>query len=655
MSTLPTQLPVPSETPRDLKFNAGKIDEFVTALVNTYVDRFGQEHYTIEGFRWLAQQAISNLGYITLDSFEDGATLTLYNQVLRLKATGEYYRWDGAYPPEGKVVPAGSTPDTTGGIGLGKWLSVGDGTALSALQKFKSDLLLPDGAKNIGHGKRTLLDSLNDILHSGDYTSLQETINTAQNKGEVLISPGEYAESIIFGKGCIEGVGPSTLIKPNGNFSKNIQFNQSIPQWQYRKISNFGMDGDGTLGVSAMSFNPDDQYSGRMIVEDVYISNYDRAIEKPSGNIGNTFRNISISNCNWGYHAKGADEMHAGCDTLERVHFEGIQVYCVYIDSTVGFDARHPFGGGLGAFVVRDCILEGSPGGGFYIKGKPNDCPTAPVVLENLWIEAIATGDAVQVDGVAQKPRVIKAIDCQVIYVRNSYINNIELTNSNLITYGCRFDNGDGHQDIVVDSESCIIAHDAYLAGASGINVIVESVAGQKGSMDTASLSMRGNTPRGVLYNIPTGNKLNCITFSSGGPWELVGNASVTSTAANDGMLFQNCAEFNMPGAAILELSNSQASITVGRWYVWACGARLVSGNCDISISGGITLGDVYNKPGEWIHTFGVGKATRSEKASLRITTGAGGAVVRLEYYYVVEFATQAQAIDFANSRMVVK
>lgn len=126
MATKPTNLPVPSESPRDLKFNAGKIDEFVTSMARQYIDRFGSAHYTIEGIRWVAQQAIAAFGYITLDSFEDGNTLTLPNQVLRLEATGEYYRWDGVFP---KDVPTGSTPQTTGGVGVGAWLSVGDTTA----------------------------------------------------------------------------------------------------------------------------------------------------------------------------------------------------------------------------------------------------------------------------------------------------------------------------------------------------------------------------------------------------------------------------------------------------------------------------------------------------------------------------------------------
>ncbi len=140
MATQPTQDAVPSESPHDLKFNAGKIDEFVTSMGWTYTDRFGVQHYTIEGMRWLAQQAIAAFGYITLDSFEDGNTLTLPNQVLRLEATGEYYRWDGAFP---KDVPAGSTPDSTGGVGGGKWLSVGDAT-------LRSDLAESDGLKLTG-------------------------------------------------------------------------------------------------------------------------------------------------------------------------------------------------------------------------------------------------------------------------------------------------------------------------------------------------------------------------------------------------------------------------------------------------------------------------------------------------------------------------
>ncbi|WP_258525248.1 hypothetical protein [Enterobacter hormaechei] len=140
MATTPTNLPVPSESPRDLKFNAGKIDEFVTSENHVYVDRFGDEHRTIAGINYDANQAILNYGYITKDSFEDGSTISLANECLRWKSNGEYYRWDGILP---KVVPPASTPDSTGGIGDGKWVSVGDAALRTELSngKYRSDAL----------------------------------------------------------------------------------------------------------------------------------------------------------------------------------------------------------------------------------------------------------------------------------------------------------------------------------------------------------------------------------------------------------------------------------------------------------------------------------------------------------------------------------
>lgn len=133
--TTPTQLPVPSEKPQDLKFNAGKIDEFVTSLAMKYIDRLGGKHYTIEGIVQLAKQVINSLGYIPVGTFQAGAELVNQNQILKDETDGEYYRWDGTLP---KSVPAGSTPLTTGGVGSGAWLSVGDSALRSMLGKVRT-------------------------------------------------------------------------------------------------------------------------------------------------------------------------------------------------------------------------------------------------------------------------------------------------------------------------------------------------------------------------------------------------------------------------------------------------------------------------------------------------------------------------------------
>jgi hypothetical protein len=62
MATQPTNLPVPSESPRDLKFNAGKLTSLSPHLFSN-TDRFGNEHYTIEGLKQLVLQQIYNLGW----------------------------------------------------------------------------------------------------------------------------------------------------------------------------------------------------------------------------------------------------------------------------------------------------------------------------------------------------------------------------------------------------------------------------------------------------------------------------------------------------------------------------------------------------------------------------------------------------------------
>ncbi|WP_258314669.1 hypothetical protein [Citrobacter freundii] len=185
MATQPTNLPVPSESPRDLKFNAGKIDEFVTSKNHAYVDRLGDQHRTIEGINYDANQAILNYGYITKDSFEDGSTISLANECLRWESNGEYYRWDGSFP---KVVPPGSTPDSTGGIGKGKWVGVGDAS-------LRSDLNSNNGAGIVGtNSGATVQEELNKVdgivnVNIADFPSLKAAIAALPPTGGVVLVP----------------------------------------------------------------------------------------------------------------------------------------------------------------------------------------------------------------------------------------------------------------------------------------------------------------------------------------------------------------------------------------------------------------------------------------------------------------------------------
>lgn len=225
MATTPTNKPIPSEDPRDLKFNAGKLDEVMTSNAHYYVDRFGVKRWTIAGFQFTAEEAIRKFGYITMDSFEDGATLTLPNQTLRYEANGEYYRWDGEFP---KVVPAGSTPDSTGEVKLGAWVSVGDASLRSQLasklgysligeldsvsgfyglygennsrvklKSWYSDYILVIGGKPTGGGEFIFRDDMPKSAHNGG-TVISPTVPYS-DVSAFLLGTGETDTS---GSGC---------------------------------------------------------------------------------------------------------------------------------------------------------------------------------------------------------------------------------------------------------------------------------------------------------------------------------------------------------------------------------------------------------------------------------------------------------------------
>lgn len=100
-------------------------------------------------------KASGKIGYITRRSFEKGFNIITWNEVLLWEEDGDYYRWDGTLP---KNVPAGSTPETSGGIGVGAWVSVGDASLRSHL------------ASKLGYSLIGELDSVSGFygLYGGD-------------------------------------------------------------------------------------------------------------------------------------------------------------------------------------------------------------------------------------------------------------------------------------------------------------------------------------------------------------------------------------------------------------------------------------------------------------------------------------------------------
>lgn len=240
MATTPTQNSVPSESPRDLKFNAGKIDEFVTSLALQYIDRFGIAHYTIEGMKQLVLEQIYSLGWNLKGSFQAGGTVQNPGDLLQDTSTGIWYRWDdlSSLP---KNVPAGSTPSSAGGTGPGKWQPVDVADVL------RKDLAKPSGAglsgydATVSYPANTVGAELNNrrknmvfatadagIPNNGTEVSSQVSAFINSNKGKVIVFDSGYymfAGVVLNGSGW-EGTTiifkGTHLMSPNTDGSNNL-------------------------------------------------------------------------------------------------------------------------------------------------------------------------------------------------------------------------------------------------------------------------------------------------------------------------------------------------------------------------------------------------------------------------------------------------
>lgn len=111
--------------------------------------------------------------YVRIKSFQAGALVTAANALLD-ESTNKYYHWNGAYPPSGYIVPAGSTPATAGGIGPDKWVDIGNGSLEAALAGAL-------GVKKVGNagiyvntvaGMLSLNLAVGDVVHLGGYNNI---------------------------------------------------------------------------------------------------------------------------------------------------------------------------------------------------------------------------------------------------------------------------------------------------------------------------------------------------------------------------------------------------------------------------------------------------------------------------------------------------
>ncbi len=219
MTTYNTGNPLGSSAAKDLYDNAQNFDHLSNDQSNElWPDRFGNPRLTWHGMEIRYQEKLASMGWTLIDSFQDGANLTRADEALHWKrpdGNGEYYRWDGILP---KDVPAGSTPDSTGGTGQGAWVSIGDAS-------LRTDLAKPTGAGLIGFGPtgfsiRIVEDVLTDCITNRSFGAKCNGIDddTIPNQQALDWSATNKRTVLFIGKTCIT----SRLVLNSGARMHNI-------------------------------------------------------------------------------------------------------------------------------------------------------------------------------------------------------------------------------------------------------------------------------------------------------------------------------------------------------------------------------------------------------------------------------------------------
>lgn len=161
MTTYNTGNPIGSYDPRDLYDNAQNYDFALNSLTQAiWLDRFGVGRRSWYGLEVMVADAAASYGIVTLSgvSFTTGATVNL-NEALLNTANNTYYKWTGSFPAGGKIVPPSSSPESSGGIGPGKWLSVGD-TVLRNDLAAPGGVALVNGAASTEYVDQAIVDAI---------------------------------------------------------------------------------------------------------------------------------------------------------------------------------------------------------------------------------------------------------------------------------------------------------------------------------------------------------------------------------------------------------------------------------------------------------------------------------------------------------------
>ena len=135
-----TSKPVPNSSYEVAESNLKVMDNYINSTSGQVVNRAGKALTPLPLVQDYVEALIDSTAWVPVSgSFQAGGLIEERSQVLLNTADNNYYSWGGGLP---KIVAAGSTPATSGGIGLDKWVLRGDSALRSQLADVDSEVLI---------------------------------------------------------------------------------------------------------------------------------------------------------------------------------------------------------------------------------------------------------------------------------------------------------------------------------------------------------------------------------------------------------------------------------------------------------------------------------------------------------------------------------
>lgn len=444
--------------------------------------------------------------------------------------------------------------------------------------------------------------------------------------------------------GQIVGRGPGSVLKATSGAATALKLGYSgTPSlWSPKPLRDFTIDGNSkasngvTFGDTSIT-----QLSGRWVLDCLSLTQCDKAIYKPNGNIGNTYRSPSLSNSNFGYYAVGQASpiMHAGADIFEGGEANSCALAAFYIDSPVG---------GTGGTKWNGTIIEGNPGFGIFAKNF-FDAYT-PLVMDGVWWEVNATATSVTIDGTPYTPRDLRLDNVAYAIIRGSMIpKSLEMNNSRLWVDGATINDGPSHA-YYLDTASVIEADGIKVDGGTHPIEVRSLIASVRAAGNQAAVFW---SPPRTLRGAPTAAKLQALTYQGAGPFAFTGSTTVNGTSVADGRSTTNCCELTIPAGATLTQPGFTA--TLNKWYVVTFDVKLISGTTSGLTFGALGSPNLFANAEqlfrtEWRTVASVAKAGTAGAAQMYMINGTGADVtLRLACWQVLEFTNEQDAISYYN------